>query len=367
MAGFKVFLSHLSVESKLAELLQGHIEQDFIGLVDVFASSDRLSIPVGTPWLDKVMKGLEDSRMHLILCSPESIKRPWIHYEAGAARLRKLPAVPLCHSELTHEQLPVPLSEGQGVQLGEAAGIKALYDALAAILGSKVPQADFEEYATEVKVFEQQIAQEREATEALGGGTADGSTIQDPRVLCVTSKQFIELGFENQIDLVLKAFPKRIQHDRLMTAEEVAKLLRTQQVDVVHIAAYVCPRTGDLYFSDVDLSSGKSASAEDDIMTADELAALLTMSHTRLVVVGTCESLVLAATLLPVAKVVATRDMVSPKMMAKWVETFYDALADQPLSAAFDLAVKASGARMRLYARTDIRVIGAATRASYAS
>lgn len=367
MSGFKIFLSHLTLESKLAELLQQHIEHDFIGLIDVFASSDRLSIPVGTPWLDKVMQGLDESCMHLILCSPESITRPWIHYEAGAARLRKLPATALCHSGLTHEQLPVPLSEGQGIQLGEAAGIEALYVSLSGILGSKIPEVDFEDYAREVNVFERQYAQDRETTEALGGGAADESTIKDPRVLCVTSKQFLALGFENQIDLVLNAFPQRLQHDRLMSSLEVRDLLMMHQVDVVHIAAYVCPRTGDLYFSDVDVPSGKSATPERDIMTADELTALLKMSRTRLVVVGSCESLVLAATLLPVANVVATRDMVSPKMMAKWVATFYNALVHKPLSVAFDLAVRASGAPMRLYARTDMRIMGPAANASFAS
>ena len=92
--------------------------------------------------------------------------------------------------------------------------------------------------------------------------------------------------------------------------------------------------------------------------SADALAELLKAAKTRLVVVGSCESLVLAATLLPVVNVVATRDMVSSNMMAKWVDTFYTALSHQkPLSAAFDLAVKQSGAKMRLYGKTDMKII----------
>lgn len=49
--------------------------------------------------------------VHVILCSPESVARPWIQFEAGAAQIRGIPIIPICHSGLTPAQLPVPLSE----------------------------------------------------------------------------------------------------------------------------------------------------------------------------------------------------------------------------------------------------------------
>ena len=366
MAAFTVFLSHVTVESKLADWLQRHVENDFIGLVKVFSSSDRLSIPLGRPWLDEVLRGLEQSVMHLVLSSPDSIERPWIHFEAGGARVRQLQIAALCHSGLTPAQLPVPLSQGQGIQLGEAEGIRALYHKLAEILGSRVPSVDFDAYAREVQEFEQQYAAHRTADQALGGGAANELIMHEPRVLCVTSQQFLTIGFENQIDLVLKAFPQRLQHDRLYTSADVRELLATEHVDVVHIAAYVCPRSGDVYFSEIDLASGRSTSAERDVISADEMAQLLAISRTHLVVVGSCESLVLAATVLPVANVIATRDMVSPNMMAKWVEVFYGSLVDHRLSDAFNRAVMASGTKMRLYARSEMRIQTAPLGASLA-
>ena len=45
MDKLKIFLSHLTVESRLADLLKMHLTHDFLGLVDVFVSSDRTSIP----------------------------------------------------------------------------------------------------------------------------------------------------------------------------------------------------------------------------------------------------------------------------------------------------------------------------------
>src|SRR5271170_5194153 len=120
MEKFNVFLSHITVESTMADLLRRRLENDFIGLVEVFESSDRLSIPVGSKWLDEVTQALKRADLHLILCSPDAVKRPWIQFEAGAAHLRGIPIIPLCHSGLTLAQLPVPLSESEGMQITDA-------------------------------------------------------------------------------------------------------------------------------------------------------------------------------------------------------------------------------------------------------
>jgi hypothetical protein len=206
---------------------------------------------------------------------------------------------------------------------------------------------------------------DREHSGTLHSDVLEDEIISERRVVCVTSRQFLALGFQNQIEIVQRAFPQLVQHDIITTSDELRGMLTARTVDVVHIATYVCPRTGDLYFSDVDADTGSSVAGEPDVLTADALAGLLKRAQTRLVVVGSCESLVLAATLLPVTNVVATRDMVSAKMMARWVEVFYNTLLQRPLSEAFDIAVSASGAKMRLFARTDVQLaapaIGAAT------
>lgn len=356
MAQLKLFLSHLSVEAKLADMLSTHLQQDFIGLVQVFVSSDMTSLPVGTNWLEGVMTAIETSQMHLILCSPESIKRVWIHYEAGAARARHVPTAPLCHSGLSSEQLPVPLSESEAVQL-DAHGFSALYSSIAALLGSSVPNIDFNGYAREVATVENEFTKERTAARDLGAHIEDKSIVIDPRVVCVSSPQFLALGYANQIDIVLEAFPADLVHKRITTAAQLEEVLTDgEPVDVVHIAAFVCPRTGDLYFSEVDLNTGLSTVSEPDILPADALAALLISAKTRLVVVGSCESLVLAA-FLQVTNVVATSDMISPQMMASWVTTFYRNLRNQTVASAFQIAKMTSRAPMRIFSRGDLKMM----------
>ena len=44
----EVFVSHLTVESKFADLLTASLTRDFIGLVNFFVSTDATSIPVGS-------------------------------------------------------------------------------------------------------------------------------------------------------------------------------------------------------------------------------------------------------------------------------------------------------------------------------
>jgi hypothetical protein len=351
MQKFSVFLSHITVESKLADALRKHLVSDFIGLVDVFESSDRLSIPAGAKWLGEVTEALKRANLHLILCSQEAITRPWIQFEAGAAHLRGIPIIPLCHSDLTCAQLPVPLSEYEGIQASEPDGIKALYRAIANALGSSIPEIDFQAFTKEVISFENEYLAQREFAISKAPLEKSIERIRDPKALCISSPQFTKLGFENQLQTVLNAFPSVVPHQRVFSSSELrAAISDDRKFDIVHVAAFVCPRSGDLYFSDVNLDSGESVAAEADVVTADALASLLQVAGAKLVVIGSCDSIVLAASLVNVCHVIAARDMVSPKMMAAWVEAFYGKLPQRSLSEALDYALKVSQAPMRFYA-----------------
>jgi hypothetical protein len=74
-------------------------------------------------------------------------------------------------------------------------------------------------------------------------------------------------------------------------------------------------------------------------------------ARSQLAVITSCDALALATSLIATCHVVAARDMVSPNMMAAWVEAFYRLLPTVPLSEALDFALRASGAPMRLYAQ----------------
>ena len=368
--GLQIFLSYAHVESRFADLIEEIVTRDFIGLVRVFVASDG-GVIAGQKWLDVVKDALAQSHLHVVLCSPESITRQWISFETGAAYLRGIRIIPLCHSGLAPKQLPVPLSELQGIQLcdrnraGGPSGFERFYQGIADVLGSGVPRADFEEYEERLFGLEQTYATER-------GWLAEGrveetgvEVIPHPKILCISSQQFTKQGFGDQIDTVLKAFPTSVEHYRALDLPTLKQVIFNEKDQdglayVVHVAAYVCPRSGDVYFSDVDFGSGEPMSLPVEKITADALAQLLSKVNTRLVVITGADSPALTIALLSVCHVVAAREMVSPTMIATWVAEFYEMLPRHPLSEALEFALKASRAPMRFYAKqekaVDVRV-----------
>jgi hypothetical protein len=358
MAKLQMFLSHVHVESRFADFIQACIERDFIGLVKVYVASDG-GVLAGKKWLDDLTQALNESHLHAVLCSPEALTRHWVSFETGAAHLRGIPLIPLCHSGLEPNQLPVPLSAFQGVRLcdpdaresGADTGLKSLYRAIAAALGSDVPRVDFHIYERELIALEQTYAKEHGRLKQGSVGQDNVEIVRNPRAVCVSSHQFMNEGFKNQLEIVLNAFPSSLQHDRVFDSASLKQAL-TKPAHVVHIAAYVCPRSGDVYFSDVNLGTGEPVSTQMmDRISADALEQLLEMADTRLVVITGSDSMALTATLLSAAHVIAARDMVSPKMLATWVAEFYSMLPKHQLSTALEFAFKASRAPMRLYAK----------------
>lgn len=228
--------------------------------------------------------------------------------------------------------------------------MQKFYDLIAKLLGSDIPAVDFEVYASDVVTFEAEYKAKRSNTiESRSEPNID--VIKNPRVLCISSPQFLKLGFENQIEIVINAFPSSLPHERVFALADLRSRLSSSRYDIVHIAAFVCPRTGDLYFSDVGLDTGRATTSDVEKISADALSSLLKMAETKLVVITSCESLMLAAILVEVTNVVATKDMISSKMMAAWVDNFYKVLPTQPLFMALEFAAKESRAPMRFYGR----------------
>ena len=105
-----VFISHITEESQLAQIISKAIKKSYLGMLDTFVSSDNDSIPSGDRWIEKISNALESSVLMLVLCSHQSINRPWINFEAGAAWVRKIPVIPVCHSDFSKDNLPIPLA-----------------------------------------------------------------------------------------------------------------------------------------------------------------------------------------------------------------------------------------------------------------
>ena len=75
MAKKRVFISHISSEAQLSQHLKQRIERDFLGLVDIFVSSDQKSIQAGSKWLEEVDKALRSADLQVEVLEKSFPKR----------------------------------------------------------------------------------------------------------------------------------------------------------------------------------------------------------------------------------------------------------------------------------------------------
>lgn len=149
-----VFISHITEEKELAIAFKELVEKSFLGMIDVFVSSDAGSISVGRKWLDDITSALKTCAVEIVLCSPRSVTRPWINFEAGAGWIRDIPVIPLCHSGMEPSSLPLPLNLLQAAKAGDAESLRLILPVLAKAIGSNIPTVDFDEFVKRVKVCE---------------------------------------------------------------------------------------------------------------------------------------------------------------------------------------------------------------------
>ena len=160
-----MFLSHIHEEKELAITIKEALESEFAGFIDVFVSSDGVSIPAGSNFLKLIEDGLVNCLGALYLISPASVKRNWINFELGAVWARNIisirttgvsiPTIPICHSGMTIGALPQPINSLNGIQASSAAELSFAFSSLQASVGGKGPlRTDFDLLSKKITAFE---------------------------------------------------------------------------------------------------------------------------------------------------------------------------------------------------------------------
>lgn len=153
-----VFISHIVEERALALELKKAIEGSFLGMADVFVSSDPSDLQAGQQWQQKILNQLENASTVLLLASPQSLRRPWIGFEAGAGAIRGVPVVPICHGGVSPQTLPGPFNSFQAVDAGNAESLRLIVPTISESLGSTSPLVDFTKFVAEVKQYSKNTA-----------------------------------------------------------------------------------------------------------------------------------------------------------------------------------------------------------------
>lgn len=148
-----VFISHIGEENDLAKLVSDQIKSAFLGMLDTFVSSDSESIPSGSKWLAEIDAALEKAAAMIILCSPQSIRRPWINFEAGAAWIRRIPLIPICYAGLSKTELPAPFSALEASDIDNQRDLTKIFNELTKVLGCQRPEVDLKKFIADCRPF----------------------------------------------------------------------------------------------------------------------------------------------------------------------------------------------------------------------
>ena len=109
-----IFISYWNgeygVASAVQDFIRAHLES-----VSIFMADSR-TLRAGDDWLTTIKTELKEARVVLSILSDESIKRPWVHFEAGAAWMDKV-LIPLCFGRMEKENMPAPYNRLQALQL----------------------------------------------------------------------------------------------------------------------------------------------------------------------------------------------------------------------------------------------------------
>jgi hypothetical protein len=249
MAKPVVFVSHITEEAKLAALIKERIETAFLGMIEVFVSSDVKSIQPGARWLSTISDNLQAAEVMLVLCSKTSVRRPWINFEAGAAWVKEIHTVPVCHTDLARNQLPAPLSQLQAIDASEEAHWAGVFQVLADKLRAKVPPVDLAQLAADIRAVEESY---RQATEVTGGVLVAQRDIEEYKAQTDSEIAKLQLVVDradgtpvvgavasstlpSQQDLILASLVR----DRLMSQMHVEQLDITAESGVIYLRGSV--------------------------------------------------------------------------------------------------------------------------------
>ena len=209
----KAFVSHIEEEAPLASVIKKWAESSFLRLFEVFVSSVPGDITAGHQWFQSLEEELNNSKVMLVICSPASVHRLWINFEAGAGWIKGIPVIPICHSGMTIAALPMPLVFFQAMNAEGEDFASELMASLAKHFGHEKPPVS-QEMIADIKDALLLMRQRKGTTEVENGSEG----ILDIQVL-------IEEGAEELTEVLaeLGIFANELTTELIMFGEDAEK------------------------------------------------------------------------------------------------------------------------------------------------
>ncbi len=165
---FFIFLSYIDEEKKIAEVLKEWIEASSLDQIEVFAYSDKESIDLGEEWHEKIIDALNRSNLLIVLSSEFSIERPWVNFESGAAWIKKIPIIPICHTGMSKDSIPDPYRRKLAINLDDKNFGLTLFKSIMKKIGYKGDlKTDFNRMEEEIQSAKNEIKYDFSRTKSV--------------------------------------------------------------------------------------------------------------------------------------------------------------------------------------------------------
>ena len=209
-----IFVSHAAADAEIANLFKIDVENSFLGLCELFVSSNLDSLSGGKEWMQVIRDNLSKAAIFVGLLSPAALTRPWIYTEFGAGWIRGIPTISVCHSGLVKDQLPVPLSHFQALNLLDEMHLEHLYGQISSAIGCQKPNKDF---ATDVARYE--VVTEAERRERTVRQWFSNLQQWNPEVAGVFQGKEVEVLIPSEADIAFRQFVQDCQISGMLKFE----------------------------------------------------------------------------------------------------------------------------------------------------
>jgi hypothetical protein len=137
-------LSFIHEEEAWSTAVVEFLKAVFKERIDLFMSSDQSKIYAGEDWMARIFEELKAAKILISMLSEESVQRPWIKFEAGAAWMSETThVIPVCFGGLQVGRLPKPYSNLQAIDIRSYSGMYYLVTSIAHYLTVDVPEEPF--------------------------------------------------------------------------------------------------------------------------------------------------------------------------------------------------------------------------------
>ncbi len=207
-----IFVSHAAADAEIASLFKTDVENAFLGLCNLFVSSNLDSLSGGTEWMQAIRDNLSKAAIFVGLLSPVALSRPWIYTEFGAGWIRGIPTISVCHSGLIKDQLPVPLSHFQALNLLDEMHLEHLYGQISAAIGCQRPSKGF---AADVIIYK--VVTETERRERAVRQWFSHLQQWNPEISGVFQGREVEVLVPSEADIAFRQFAQECQSNGMLT------------------------------------------------------------------------------------------------------------------------------------------------------